>query len=102
MEQDIVQAVKADPNYQKLVRTRSRYGWTLTWAMMAVYYGFILLVAFNKEFMGRRIGEGVMSWGMPIGLAVILFTVVITGIYVRRANSEFDELTAAIRERVQA
>ncbi|MFC4933183.1 DUF485 domain-containing protein [Massilia sp. GCM10023247] len=102
MEQDIVQAVKADPNYQKLVRTRSRYGWTLTWAMMAVYYGFILLVAFNKEFMGRRIGEGVMSWGMPIGLAVILFTVVITGIYVRRANSEFDELTAAIRARVNA
>jgi len=102
MDEDIVQAVKADPNYQKLVRTRSRYGWTLTWAMMAVYYGFILLVAFNKEFMGSRFGAGVMSWGMPIGLAVILFTIVITGIYVRRANSEFDELTAAIRERVKA
>jgi uncharacterized membrane protein (DUF485 family) len=102
MEQDIAHVVKADPNYQKLVRTRSRYGWTLTWIMMAVYYGFILLVAFNKELMGTRLGEGVMTWGMPIGLAVILFTVVITGIYVRRANGEFDELTAAIRERAQA
>lgn len=102
MEQDVAQVVKADPNYQKLVRTRSRYGWTLTWAMMAVYYGFILLVAFNKELMGTRMGEGVMTWGMPIGLAVILFTVVITGIYVRRANGEFDELTAAIRARAQA
>lgn len=102
MEQDIAHVVKADPNYQKLVRTRSRYGWTLTWIMMAVYYGFILLVAFNKELMGTRLGEGVMTWGMPIGLAVILFTIVITGVYVRRANSEFDELTAAIRERAQA
>jgi uncharacterized membrane protein (DUF485 family) len=102
MEQDIAHVVKADPNYQKLVRTRSRYGWTLTWIMMVVYYGFILLVAFNKELMGTRLGEGVMTWGMPIGLAVILFTVVITGIYVRRANGEFDELTAAIRERAQA
>jgi uncharacterized membrane protein (DUF485 family) len=102
MEQDIAHVVKADPNYQKLVRTRSRYGWTLTWLMMAVYYGFILLVAFNKEMMGSRLGAGVMTWGMPIGLAVILFTIVITGVYVRRANSEFDQLTAAIRERAQA
>jgi uncharacterized membrane protein (DUF485 family) len=102
MEQDIAHVVKADPNYQKLVRTRSRYGWTLTWIMMVVYYGFILLVAFDKELMGTRLGEGVMTWGMPIGLAVILFTIVITGIYVRRANGEFDELTAAIRERAQA
>ena len=102
MEQDIAHVIKADPNYQKLVRTRSRYGWTLTWIMMAVYYGFILLVAFDKELMGTRLGQGVMTWGMPIGLAVILFTIVITGVYVRRANSEFDELTAAIRERAQA
>jgi uncharacterized membrane protein (DUF485 family) len=40
-----------------------------------------------------------MTWGMPIGLFVILFTVLITGIYVRRANSEFDELTEAIKQR---
>lgn len=102
MDQDIAQLIKADPNYQKLVKTRSRYGWTLTWSMMVVYYGFILLVAFNKEWMGTRLGEGVMTWAMPVGLAVILFTVVITGVYVRRANSEFDELTAAIRARAKA
>jgi uncharacterized membrane protein (DUF485 family) len=41
-----------------------------------------------------------MTWGMPIGLFVIVFTVVITGIYVWRANSEFDALTAAIRKEV--
>ena len=40
-----------------------------------------------------------MTWGIPIGLGVIVFTVLITGIYVRRANGEFDELTARIRDR---
>ncbi len=80
MDQDIVQRVKADPDYQKLARTRSRFGWTLTWAMMIVYYDFTLLVAFNKEFMGRRIGDGVLTRGIPLGLFVILFTIVITGI----------------------
>jgi uncharacterized membrane protein (DUF485 family) len=102
MEQDILQTIKADPDYRKLVKTRSRFGWTLAWSMMIVYYGFILLVAFNKELLARRLGQGVMTWGMPIGLAVILFTVIITGLYVRRANSEFDALTAAIRARVQS
>jgi uncharacterized membrane protein (DUF485 family) len=43
-----------------------------------------------------------MTWGMPIGLFVIVFTVVITGIYVRRANKQFDDLTSAIQARVQA
>ena len=99
MDQDIVRRVKSDPDYRKLVATRSRFGWTLTWAMMIVYYGFTVLVAFNKEFMGTRIGEGVMTWGIPLGLFVILFTVVITGINVRRANSQYDELTDAIKAR---
>ncbi|MBK7062724.1 MAG: DUF485 domain-containing protein [Rubrivivax sp.] len=60
--------------------------------MMVVYYGFILLVAFDKQLLATRLGDGVMTMGMPIGLAVIVFTVVITAVYVRRANSEFDEL----------
>jgi uncharacterized membrane protein (DUF485 family) len=102
VDQDVVQRVKSDPNYQKLVKTRSSYGWMLTWAVMIVYYGFTLLNAFDKEFMGSRIGAGVMSWGVPLGLFVILFTVVVTGIYVRRANSEFDALTDAIQRNAAA
>lgn len=100
MEEDIVQKIKSNQKYQKLVSVRSTYGWTLTWIMMIVYYGFILLIAFNKELLSAKIGSGVMTWGMPIGLFVIVFTVIITGIYVRRANSEFDDLTAEIRKEV--
>ncbi len=100
MEDDLVKKIKSNPKYQKLVSTRSAYGWTLSWIMMAVYYGFILLIAFDKELLSAKIGAGVMTWGMPIGLFVIVFTVIITGIYVRRANGEFDELTAEIRKEV--
>jgi uncharacterized membrane protein (DUF485 family) len=54
VEDDIVQRVKADPNYQKLVKTRSSYGWLLTWAVMIVYYGFTLLNSFDKPNSWRR------------------------------------------------
>jgi uncharacterized membrane protein (DUF485 family) len=100
MEEDLVQKIVSNPKYQQLVRIRTRYGWTLTALMMIVYYGYILLIAFNKELLSARIGSGVLTWGIPAGLFVIVFTVVITGIYVWRANAQFDDLTEAIRQEV--
>jgi uncharacterized membrane protein (DUF485 family) len=41
-----------------------------------------------------------MTLGMPLGLGVIVFTVVITAIYVRRANSTFDRLSEEINQAV--
>lgn len=102
MHDDLVQQIKRDPSYHELVKVRSRFGWTLTALMMLVYYGYILLIAFNKEFLASKTGAGVMTWGMPIGLFVIVFTVLITGVYVRRANKQYDDLTQAIQARVQA
>ncbi len=89
--------ILADPNYQLLKSKRTRLGWTLTWAMMIVYYGFILLVAFKKDILAAPIGDGVMTWGIPIGFGVILFTIAVTAYYVRRANSEFDDLSEKVK-----
>jgi len=100
MEKALAERIASHPKYQELKAKRTRFGWWLTALMMVVYYGFILLVAFDKELLAKRLGAGVMTLGMPIGLGVILFTIVITGIYVRRANSEFDELTEDIRKAV--
>lgn len=100
MQDDLIQRVISNPKYQELKAKRSSFGWTLTWAMMVVYYGFILLVAFNKEFLSQKLGAGVMTIGVPLGFGVIVFTVIITVIYVRRANSEYDDLTAAITKAV--
>lgn len=100
MEDNLVRRIASNPRYQKLVAVRTSFGWILAVLMLIVYYGYILLIAFNKEFLATRIGDGVMTWGIPIGLFVILFTVVITGVYVARANKEFDDLTAAIRKEV--
>ena len=92
----ITARILADPRYEELKSKRTRFGGWLTLAMLVVYYGFILLVAFDKPFLATRLGAGVTTIGMPIGLAVIVFTVVITGIYVSRANREYDALTDLI------
>ena len=100
MDTDLTARIVNDPRYQELKGRRSRFGWWLTLAMLVVYYGFILLVAFNKEFLSQRLGAGVMTVGIPIGFGVIVFTIVITAIYVRRANSEYDDLTAEVAKAV--
>jgi uncharacterized membrane protein (DUF485 family) len=99
---DLLRRIADDPRYQQLKSRRSRFGWWLTLSMLIVYYGFILLVAFDKPLLASRLGTGVTTVGMPIGLGVIVFTIVITGIYVRRANSEFDALTDAIQRNAAA
>jgi uncharacterized membrane protein (DUF485 family) len=92
----IVAKIEANPKYHELRRKRNSFGWLLTIIMMVVYYGYIALIAFNKPFLAQPIGAGVTSLGIPIGMFVIVFTIVITGIYVRRANGEYDRLTAEI------
>ena len=94
----MVARIEANPKYHELKRKRSSFGWILTILMLVVYYGFIGLIAFDKEFLARPIGSGVTTLGFPIAFGVIIFTIVITGLYVRRANSEYDRLTAKILE----
>jgi uncharacterized membrane protein (DUF485 family) len=96
MTDPVVDKIQKNPKYLELRRKRSSFGWLLTLLMMVVYYGYIALIAFNKPFLAQPIGAGVTTLGIPIGMGVIVFTVLITGIYVRRANSEFDELTTEI------
>ena len=92
---DVVARIRANPKYHELKSKRSSFGWSLTLLMMVVYYGYIALIAWNKEFLSKPLfSDGsVTTIGVPIGMGVILFTIIITGIYVRRANTEFDALT---------
>ena len=100
MDDKLVQKIASDPRYQQLKARRTSFGMWLTLAMLVVYYGFILLVAFNKPLLATRLGDGVTTVGMPLGLGVILFTILITGIYVKRANSEFDKLSDDLNKAV--
>ena len=96
MSDPVVQKIQSHPKYLELRTKRNRLGIFLTALMLIVYYGYIALIAFDKKFLAQPIGTGVTTLGIPIGMGVIIFTIVITAIYVRRANGEFDTLTKEI------
>lgn len=88
-----------DERLERLVRRRNRFGWWLTACMLAIYFGYILLIAFRRDVLAQPIAEGVTTLGIPIGLGVILSGIALTGIYVVRANRVYDpELEALRRE----
>ncbi len=101
MQQDLVHAIRSNPKYHELVSKRSKFAWTLAAVMLVIYYGFILLIAFDKEFLAQSLWTGsVTTVGIPIGVGVILSAFLLTGIYVFRANAEFDRLTREIKDEV--
>jgi uncharacterized membrane protein (DUF485 family) len=97
MKTDLVGRIRQNQKYIELVEKRSRFSKTLVIIMLAVYFVFIFVVAFFPGVMGTNVG-GVVTLAFPFGLAVMASAVVVTGIYVVRANGEFDRLTREIVE----
>ena len=101
MTQEQVQQIQNNPKYQELVSKRSKFAWTLTIIMLVVYYAYILLIAFSPETLGAKIGTGMTTVGIPVGIAIIVFSFAMTGIYVRRANGEFDDLLKDVKKDIE-
>ncbi len=99
MTPEQVDKIKNDPNFIELTQKRSSFAWMLTVVMLVVYFAFILTIAFNPALLGTPLGaDTVTTVGIPVGVIVIIIAFVLTGIYVKRANTEFDDLTRKIKE----
>jgi len=98
MSPEEMQRIRSHPAYEELVRKRTSFGIVLTIIMLVIYFGFVMLIAFDKSLLATPIGTGVTTIGIPLGVFVIVSAFILTGIYVRRANSEFDALTRQISE----
>jgi uncharacterized membrane protein (DUF485 family) len=92
-EEDVVERIQKNPKFLQFVNMRNNYSYFMSVLMLVAYFGYILLIAFNKQFLGTKIAAGATtSIGIPMGIGVLVFTIIITAIYVRRANSEFDAI----------
>jgi uncharacterized membrane protein (DUF485 family) len=99
LEESVVVDARSTASSERLYRlaaARWRVALILTFAMMAVYFGFILLVAFDKALLARTIVPG-LSVGILLGACVIATAWILIAIYVGWANRHYDEAIAALR-----
>jgi len=102
MDRELVQKIQNNAAYQKLVSTRSGYAWKMSIIMLVVYYAYILFIAFSPETLGAKISpDSMITWGIPVGLVIIVFAFIMTGLYVKRANSEFDDLSKQVKQEIE-
>jgi uncharacterized membrane protein (DUF485 family) len=88
------------PEFKRLVTRRWRISLILTGCLFVLYYGYILLIATQKEFLSQRMGDAT-TIGIPIGAAVIAISWVLTALYVVWANRYYDAEVARLRGRLR-
>jgi uncharacterized membrane protein (DUF485 family) len=96
----VARDITNDPEFKKLVAQKNAVSWALAVVELVLYFGFITLIAFNKPFLAQKMGEGsAMTIGIPIAVATILLSWVLTGIYIWWANTRYDEMVKTLRSR---
>ena len=94
MSSAMYEHMRTNPKFQELVTRRGRFAWTLAIIVLTMFYGYVLTIAFNPTALGRPVAEGSMlTVGVAVELFMFIFFWVLTAVYVRRANNEFDALT---------
>lgn len=103
MNEQLCQRIENSAHFRELVASRQRFAAILSVIMLVIYVGFILLIAFAPGWLGTPLHSGTsVTRGIPLGIGVIVISFVLTGIYVWRANGEFDRLTKSVLNEVKA
>ncbi|MGB7803803.1 DUF485 domain-containing protein [Buttiauxella sp.] len=102
MSEQLYQRIEDSAHFRELVAKRQRFATILSIIMLVIYVSFILLIAFAPAWLGTPLHAGTtVTRGIPIGVGVILISFFLTGVYVWRANGEFDRLNNAVLREVK-
>ncbi len=87
------------PEFKTIVKSKNSISIFLTILVFFIYFGFILLLAYGKDFLSQKF-YGPITVGIPIGIGVIVLSWILTGLYVAWANKKYDEKVANLREKL--
>lgn len=94
-----VHQILTSEKFKNLVRQRLTVSILLTIIMLSVYFGFMLSIAFFKDILTIKLGEYI-TLGLPIGIGVIVFAWLLTGVYIRWANNKYDKAVRELRNEI--
>ncbi|RXJ90320.1 hypothetical protein CRV01_03945 [Arcobacter sp. CECT 8983] len=101
MKDELVERIENNPKYDELVSKKNSLGIKLGIFVLVMFYAYILTIAFNKEILATKIGDGVTTIAFPIALAILIISFLTTLVYVKKANGEFEDLINDIKDDVK-
>jgi uncharacterized membrane protein (DUF485 family) len=96
---DRTRQVLADPVFRELAMARAKLRWGLSIVTLILFFGFIALISTTKSALGANVAGSDIPLGLALALSVIVLVVLLTGFYVQRSNSRFDELARGLNRR---
>jgi uncharacterized membrane protein (DUF485 family) len=96
---DRTRQVLADPVFRELALARAKLRWGLSIVTLILFFGFIALISTAKSALGANVAGSDIPLGLALALSVIVLVVLLTGFYVQRSNSRFDELARRLNRR---
>ncbi|MCH2219210.1 DUF485 domain-containing protein [Dechloromonas sp. ARDL1] len=101
-QQNIQAKIRSNPKFAELVGKRTRFAIILSLVVLVPYYSFMMITAFNPGLLATPLSEGsVMTWGWPLAALMVVGGWLLTGVYISRANGEFDDLNQQILKEAQ-
>ncbi|WP_295009183.1 DUF485 domain-containing protein [uncultured Dechloromonas sp.] len=101
-QQSIQTKIRSNPKFAELVGKRTRFAIILSLVVLVPYYTFMMITAFNPALLAKPLSDGaVMTWGWPLAALMVVGGWLLTGVYISRANGEFDELNQQILKEAQ-
>ena len=89
--------IRNNPKFQQMVRKRTRFAVLLSLLVLVPYYTYMLLTSLQPQLFATTIAEGsVITIGWPIAALIVITGWLMTGVYVYRANTEFDSLNREV------
>jgi uncharacterized membrane protein (DUF485 family) len=93
---DRTQAIIADERFRNLASARAKLRWGLSVVTLIMFFGFIALISTAKRALGEAVAGSSIPLGLFLAMSMIVLIVSLTGFYVYRCNSQFDELAGRL------
>lgn len=102
MDKQTARKVLDNPQFQKMARQKAALGWGFSAVVFLMYVAFIWVIGSSPALLKTPVySDGLTTWGIYIGIFVIVFSFITTGIYVRIANGRFEKMTQAVVKSVK-
>lgn len=93
------QDILEDRDFKSLCSQKNTISIILTIMQLTVYFGFIALIAYNREFLATKV-SGAITAGIPIAVGAIVLSWIFTGVYIRWANQKYDVMVKKVRDKI--
>ena len=96
---DRTREILDNPAFKQLALARARLRWSLSIVTLIMFFGFIALISTAQGALGATVAGSPMPLGLLLALFMIVLVVFLTGLYVQRCNSRFDERARALNRK---